>query len=119
MKIILAKNKNVDVFDKLNQFLSDKQFIKVRYIEDLNTKIYYFKNRPFIILDCSARKICFYGSETELNLTGLEDQVCSYNYLPKYHWFAIKINQKPNLKLIEGLISDCYFGIYSRLVKSI
>jgi len=41
MRIILAKNKNVDALDKLNQFLSDKQFIKVRYIEDLNTKIYY------------------------------------------------------------------------------
>ncbi|PUV24520.1 hypothetical protein DCO56_14355 [Sphingobacterium athyrii] len=108
----------METLNALNRYVLDRQFIKVNYIEDLNTKIYYFKNIPFIMLDYSQRKICFFGREPDFNLAGLQDQICRHNYLPKYDWFAINAN-KPELESLKRLINDCYLNIYNKLLRNL
>ena len=90
-----------------------KKHIRMNIIADLDMSIFYFKKRPFIVMDLSNEKIYFNDSGLEwLRSEKQMEQPVQWTrskYLPSKNWVGLAVNNQRD-DLIIQLIDEFYLA---------
>ena len=98
-----------------------KKHIRMNVIADLNMSIFYFKKRPFIVMDLSNEKIYF--NDNGLEWLRSEKQIerpvqwTRSKYLPSKNWVGLTMDNEKN-DLIIQLIDEFYLATCDMLLRN-
>lgn len=106
---------------EINTYMHLKKYISVNEFADLDMSVFYFKRRPFVVMDLSNKKIYFNDSGLERLRTEkqmeLPVQWSRSRYLPTKNWIGMVVDNKQN-DLIIRLIDDFYLATYNMLLRN-
>ena len=105
----------------INAYIQLKKYISLNRFADLEMSIFYFKKRPFIVMDLSNEKIYFNESglawlRTEKTVK-LPLQWVRSKYLPRKNWIGIALDNEKN-DLIIQLIDEFYSATSEMLLRN-
>ncbi|MBB1646622.1 hypothetical protein BCY89_18695 [Sphingobacterium siyangense] len=104
---------------RINAYMHLKKHIRMNVIADLDMSIFYFKKRPFIVMDLSNEKIYFNDSGLEWlrSEKQLEQPVqwTRSKYLPSKNWVGLAVNNERD-DLIIQLIDEFYLATCDMLL---
>lgn len=104
---------------KINAYMHLKKHIRMNKFADLDMSIFYFKKRPFVVMDLLNEKIYF--NESGLEWLRVEKQLELSNqwirskYLPSKNWVGLALNNKNN-GLVIKLIDEFYLATSNMLL---
>lgn len=106
---------------EINAYMHQKKHISMNELADLKMSIFYFKKRPFAVMDLFNEKIYFNDSglerfRTEKQLERPIQWVRS-KYLPAKNWVGIIVDSNRN-DLIKELIDEFYLATYNLLFRN-
>ena len=106
---------------EINAYMHLKKYISFNELADLDMSIFYFKKRPFVVMDLSNEKIYFNESGLEWLRTekqeGLPVQWIRSKYLPTKNWVGLVVDSKKD-DLIKLLIDEFYLATYNMLLRN-
>ncbi|WP_313264148.1 hypothetical protein [Sphingobacterium sp.] len=109
----------MSILNHLNAHMHLKKHIRLNLIADLNMSIFYFKKRPFIVMDLSNEKIYFNDSGLEwLRSEKQHEQPLQWmrsKYLPSKNWVGLAVDNEKN-DLIIQLIDEFYLATCEMLL---
>ncbi|WP_343561355.1 hypothetical protein [Sphingobacterium sp.] len=106
---------------EINAYMHLKKYISINELADLDMSIFYFKRRPFVVMDISNEKIYFNESGLEWLRTEKQDKLpvqwIRSKYLPTKNWVGLAVGNKTD-NLILQLIDDYYLATYNMLLRN-
>jgi hypothetical protein len=115
------KDKQTIMLTEINAYMHLKKYISINEFADLDMSIFYFKRRPFIVMDLSNEKIYFNESGLEWLRTEKQEELpvqwIRSKYLPTKNWVGFAIDSKKD-NLILQLIDDYYSATYNMLLRN-
>ncbi|MGE8242086.1 hypothetical protein D3C87_519220 [compost metagenome] len=106
---------------EINAYMHLKKYISFNELADLDMSIFYFKKRPFVVMDLFNEKIYF--NECGLEWLRTEKQVelpvqwIRSRYLPTKNWVGLAVDSKKD-DLIKQLIDEFYLATYNMLLRN-
>ncbi|WP_139351122.1 hypothetical protein [Sphingobacterium sp. CZ-UAM] len=115
------RDKQTIMLTEINAYMHLKKYISINEFADLDMSIFYFKRRPFIVMDLSNEKIYFNESGLEWLRTEKQGELpvqwIRSKYLPTKKWVGFAIDSKKD-NLILQLIDDYYSATYNMLLRN-
>lgn len=97
-----------------------KKWISTKELADLDMCIFYFRSRPFAVMDLYDKKIYFNESGLEWLRTHKQAELplrwVKNKYLPSKNWVGFAMDRKKNDVTMQ-VIEDYYLATYNMLLK--